>query len=305
MQVSQDQNQQLVQTQKIAPHLIQASELLQCSAMELAQTIEQEMMENPALECLDSATETTCADCGLGGIVCAHCPYNRQPEAQADPESGSQAEDAADAQVKAEPSDDADDTWSVDLAQLTILPLPDYSDTLRAGESRAANSADERFDPLMLASSSISLSDHLLSHLRSTAREPQDYRVAEYLVNCLDERGWLQIDENEAALELGITRDELSRGIGRLQACDPAGIGGRSLQECLLLELLQLQDEGRGNPLALLIVQKYWEGFVQRRLDLIARRAGKSVADVEEAARFIQAELTPDPASLFPRALGL
>ena len=50
MFVSQDQSQQITQTQKVAPHLIQASELLQCSSIELFQVVERELMENPALE---------------------------------------------------------------------------------------------------------------------------------------------------------------------------------------------------------------------------------------------------------------
>lgn len=301
MQVSQDQAQQIVQAQKIAPHLIQASELLQCSALELSQTIERELMENPALECLDTHSEG-CGECGIATVLCPHCPMNRRADTaaasslfKADPEAPESDDRFTPAETSAASPDD--DNWSAEesLANLGILPLPDYG--LR--EATITDPYGERFDPLSLASSSISLRDQLLSVLRSTAQDPADYRVAEFLVNSLDERGWLEIDEAEAMAQLGITRETLERAIRRLQACEPAGIGARDLHECLLLQLRQLHDDGHSNPLAHAIIEKYWEGFVQRRFDLIARRAGKTLDEVQEAVRFIQSELSPAPASRF------
>ena len=301
MQVSQDQSQQIAQTQKIAPHLIQASELLQCSSLELGQTIERELMENPALECIDTPSEG-CGDCGSAAVPCAHCPLNRRAEAaspaslfKTDPEAPDRDEQTSTPEITA--ASPEDDTWSAEesLANLALLPIPDYG--IRAGSGLDAQG--DRFDPLSLASSSVSLHDHLLSVLRSVADDPLDYKVGEYLVSCLDERGWLQIDDAEAMAELGIGADTLDRGIRRLQACEPAGIGARNLRECLLLQLRQLLDEGRGNALALAIVEKYWEGFIQRRFDLIARRAGKTSEEVSEAVRFIQTEITPTPSSRF------
>lgn len=300
MQVSQDQTQQVVQTQKIAPHLIQASELLQCSVLELGQTIERELMENPALECLDTPSEG-CADCGTSAVPCAHCPLNRRTEATAsaslfktDPEAPEREEHFSAPESNTRSPED--DSWSAEesLADLALLPMPDYG--IRAG---SLDSQSDRFDPLSLASSSVSLHDHLLSVLRSSAQDPLDYRVGEYLVNSLDDRGWLEIDEAEAMAELAIDRTILERGIRRLQACEPAGVGARNLRECLLLQLCQMQEEGRGHALAMAIVEKYWEGFIQHRFDLIARRAGKTVEEVHEAVRFIQAELSPAPASCF------
>jgi RNA polymerase sigma-54 factor len=301
MQVSHDQTQQIVQTQKIAPHLIQASELLQCSVLELGQTIERELMENPALECIDTPSEG-CAECGSTGVPCPHCPLNRRAETaspaslfKADPEAPERDEPLPAPELNA--ASPEDDAWSAEesLADLALLPMPDYG-------SRAGNSLDnhsERFDPLSLASSSVSLHDHLLSVLRSTAEDTLDYRVGEYLVNCLDERGWLQIEAAEAMADLRVGPEALERGIRRLQACDPAGVGARDLRECLLLQLRQLHDEGSGSAVAMAIVEKYWEGFIQRRFDLIARRAGKKPDEIQDAVRFIQTELSPAPASRF------
>lgn len=301
MQVSHEQSQQIVQTQKIAPHLIQASELLQCTSLELGQTIERELMENPALECVDIPSDG-CADCSNTAVPCANCPLNRRAEPasaaslfKTDPEAPERDDRFATPESQA--ASPEDDNWSPEesLADLALLPMPDYG--IRAGNS--ADAQGERFDPLSLASSSVSLHDHLLSVLRSSAQDTLDYRIGEYLVNCLDERGWLEVEDAEAMAELGIGAEALERGIRRLQACEPAGVGARNLRECLLLQLRQLQEEGRGHALALAILEKYWEGFIQHRFDLIGRRAGKTMDEVQEAVRFIQTELSPAPASRF------
>src|SRR5579862_8842722 len=179
MQVSQDQTQQIVQTQKIAPHLIQASELLQCSSLELTQTIERELMENPALESLDTPSEG-CADCGTAATPCPHCPYARREEAQtasalfqADPETrDANLGEAAGMEPNTTHPDD--DNWSAEesLANMALLSLSDLGPASRTSDGLAGDGYSDRFDPLSLASSSISLHDHLLSVLRSTAEDP-------------------------------------------------------------------------------------------------------------------------------------
>jgi DNA-directed RNA polymerase specialized sigma54-like protein len=75
MHATQEQAQQLTQTQKIAPHVIQASEILQCSSQELVQTIERELMENPALDNADAANDP-CSNCDLPPMLCVRCPQN-------------------------------------------------------------------------------------------------------------------------------------------------------------------------------------------------------------------------------------
>jgi RNA polymerase sigma-54 factor len=276
MQVSQEQAQGLLQSQKIAPHLIQASEILQCSNQELIQAIERELMENPALESSELTSEG-CLDCPKPIGLCSNCPRRGQLDA-----SFSTPTDPIQAQADQNTEQEATDTR-----------IDDYLDHTAAPDS------EEHFDPISLKPSSTNLRDHLLSGLRSMANAGPILSTAEYLVSCLDERGWLKFDETEVLAVLDIDNEILEKAIHLLQSCDPPGIGARNLRDCLLVQLKQFEAEGRGHPLATKLVDQYWESLAQRRYDVTARKLKTSREEIEDAVRFIQSELTPDPAGQY------
>ena len=153
--------------------------------------------------------------------------------------------------------------------------------------------------PSSIVLASGGLRDHLMSSLRSMAEVPKDVRIAEYLVNSLDERGWLKIDETDAIEVLDVTKEDLMRGIAHLQSCDPPGIGARSLQESVQIQLRSLDEDGAGNALLAIIVDKYWDELVQHKYPQIARHLRRPIDEVEAAVRFLQTEISPDPASQF------
>ncbi len=260
MQFRQDHSQRQSQSQRIAPHLIQANTLLQCSTAELIQMIEQEQRENPALD---------------------------------------EGEDDLELDIAPEPAEDKD----VDVErQATVdeLELARYEfDTVEPGTLPAG---DSDFDPLMMARAQTSLAETLLSFLRATSTAPDDIRIAEYLINGLDERGYLQIDEDEACAVLRVPCGAIQSGIARLQACDPPGIGARNLRECLLLQLCALREQSdleRYDAVAEQLVSAHWDALVQRRHARLARRLGVAPARLELAVLFIQRHLTPHPAAQY------
>jgi RNA polymerase sigma-54 factor len=309
MDTSQDQSQQLHQTQiqKIAPHLIQASEILQCTSVELRQTIERELMENPALESIEGSAADRCSDCELPAALCINCPYaaSRQDlndstsvvplsESPAEAKKSDDAADAAAIEAAAREDNEYEPDNDLEYDLGSLLALSDLGDPVAKEDA-----FDDAYDPLSLAPSLPSLRDHLLSRLRSMVSGETNYRVCEYLVNALDERGWLKIDRVEAMVALSITEEALDSVIAALQSCDPSGIGARDLQECLLLQLVQLDEEGSGNSLAKKIVEHHWELLTQRRFDHLIRRTGSNRPAVTEAVRFIQTELSPAPAGKY------
>jgi RNA polymerase sigma-54 factor len=91
----------------------------------------------------------------------------------------------------------------------------------------------------------------------------------------------------------------LENAVQLLQSCDPAGIGARDLRECLLLQLKQLESEGRGNTLATKLVDQHWDNLAQRKYDQTARKLKTTREDVETAVKYIQSELSPDPAGQY------
>lgn len=250
-------------------------------------------MENPALEA--ESNPDLCPGCPATKIGCPRCPFT----AQAVPsvaitgttfsEMVSEGPAVAPASESPEEADapDPSDHWG-----------PDAGSYYQDGQEQPGG-AEEPYDPLNYAATSTDLRQNLISLMRSMSTEPADVRLAEYLVACLDERGWLKLDEGEAIEELSITPDQLYAGIDRLQSCDPTGIGARDLQECLLLQLKQLNEDGKGNALLTILVEKHWLDVVQRRYAVLARRTGVTVDEVEAAIHFLQTELTPNPASMY------
>ena len=307
MQLRQENQQRQTQAQKLAPHLIQANTLLQCSTLELQQIIEQEQQENPALDMLDEGrevpAESGCRLCPGSRIgACAHCPFSRGSsdghfdDSDAGP---SLADSQAIAAARGEETPEEE--------RLAALAENEF------GQFSGEDGGSGDFDPLLLARTETSLGEQLLMHLRATAASPEESLIAEYLVDSLDERGYLQIDIDEACAVLQLPCSLIEAGITRLQDCDPPGIGARDLRECLLLQMRHLQEEQAHrdgsdaldtsgdlvfDALALQILSDHWDTLIQHRHALLARRLGVPHRRVEAAVSLIQT-LKPSPAASF------
>jgi len=298
VQLRQENIQGQAQVQKLAPHLIQANSLLQCSTMELQQAIEQEQQENPALELLSDGPDQGEGGCRLcpGSRVgaCAHCPFSHDSHPLSESGREGQGHD-----------DDAGPSLAEGLAALAARGEETAEDERRAARAETefgAGGEGGEFDPLLLARTQTSLAEQLLMHLRATSRTPEDILVAEYLVDCLNERGWLQVDVDEACAVLRLPCRLITQGIERLQACDPPGVGARDLRECLLLQMRHLREERDGgafDSVALALLSHHWPAFVQRRFVQIARKMDLPPQRIEAAADFITKKLKPNPAAGF------
>lgn len=270
--------------------------MLQCTNTELMQLIEKEQQENPALEGSDSLLESAggCALCPGGG-QCANCPYSRSNHTLDGPsrETQSDSEPTEQFTFMMGGSDDGGDDGSLNREIM-------LAKTTSGAESQ--NGASSDFDPIMLAQAPSSLRDQLLSHLRASAKSSAEAQILEFLVDSLDDRGYLQLNIDEACAVLHTTEREIEAGVAKLQACDPPGIGGRNLRECLLLQMQHLRDEDEDenlNPLAEIVVRDHWELLTQRRFPQLARRTDSSTAQIEGALEFIRQKLSPHPAAQF------
>lgn len=294
MQLRQESTQQQTQVQRIAPHLIHANALLQCTNTELLQMIEAEQQSNPALDGLELTTSSECPFCPYGGPQpCAACPYGRASHS------------LVDERPEASPSDDFQFMMggSDDQTDDSDLPIPqNLSLQSDLGGDNSLSGPPGDFDPVLLAPMPVSLAEQLLSHLKATAKDWVEAIVSEYLVDSLDEQGYLRIDVDEAVGVLRVTEADIGAGIQRLQGCDPPGIGARNLRECLLLQLEHLKETGEDkafDPVAHAMVRDHWEQFVQRRYPQIARRLSVNIDRLERAVTYVQTQLTPHPASQF------
>lgn len=242
----------------VSPSLIEANYILSLSQQELQQVIEQEMAGNPALEMDD---RPTCPTCGgvLDGTWCSTC--------------------LMDVRVRAEES--TYDTWE-DFPEQAITSV-------------ASGQDDSDFDPMTLVASSESLLEQILSDVR-TVLDDRGAAIAEYLLESLDERGFLTHTLDEVSDLTGIDEDELQAVLDVIRDVAPVGVGAHDLRECLLLQTSYLLMTGYEVPAATVpIIDKALGEFGAHKYGQIARDLGITIEEIEDARDFIREHLNPFP----------
>ena len=149
-----------------------------------------------------------------------------------------------------------------------------------------------------------SFSDRLNDQLISRHLTDRQRLIANELIGTLDEAGYLSRDldlvTNDLAFRQGIdaTREEVLAVLRIIQSLEPAGIGARNLQECLLLQLERKNSENpeASESLALEIVRDYFDDFANHRYERICAALGISQEQLDEAAAVIR-RLNPKPGS--------
>jgi RNA polymerase sigma-54 factor len=244
----------------MTPRLQQALKLLQMPSLELSQHIEQELLANPLLE-LDEETQESTPE--------SPSAENSQEEAPTEAASPDETEFKADEDVNW--SDYFDDGF-------------EYADGARAEREDA-----EFFERTPVGRTT--LLDGLTEQLHLLDLDSETLRIAEYLLGCLDDSGFLGAPLADVAAELGTSVESVETALARVQELEPPGVGARNLPECLLIQLRQL---GREDSLAGRIVAGHFEAFKQKQYQDIARALKVSTSDIQEAAREI-AGLNPRP----------
>ncbi|WP_309692121.1 RNA polymerase factor sigma-54 [Armatimonas sp.] len=153
-------------------------------------------------------------------------------------------------------------------------------------------------DPFDRVASNTSLREHLRSQVGHAKGEVAE-EILRYLIENVDDRGYLIADTNEIAERFQLARSRVEEAVKALQTMDPAGVGARDLHECLLLQMEYLELTGEGHALSKKILLRCWDELVARRDDRIASRLKASVSEVNRALRFLQQALTPYPGALF------
>jgi RNA polymerase sigma-54 factor len=199
----------------LTPQLQQSIRLLQLSTMDLNQEIENFLVDNPLLERVDVNHE-------IPLVIPLAGP-------------------GQDATVKeSEPASDENDFSEASQAETT-----DWDSSSDWGSEGSGNGAkrddDDEFGGADLQAVAESLHQHLLNQINLTQLSDRDKHVVEMLIGNLNEDGYLtqSLEELHSALppELELELEDLQIALQHLQHLDPAGIGARSLSECLLLQL--------------------------------------------------------------------
>jgi RNA polymerase sigma-54 factor len=260
MAIQQKLHTKLVQKLILTPSLQQAIKLLPMSTLELADLLNQEMVENPLLE--EVPTEEL------------------QPA-----EQQQQQEKAADQQPadKGDPWDDADYEYF-------------FGDYLDDGYRSRTPSEVKELPPIEnTLSTAASLSDHLLWQLSLQTDDDRLKEIGAAIIGNLDDDGYLVASVEEIAAMGEWPVADVERALQHVQTFDPIGVAARDLQECLWLQIRHLGLEGTPTEK---IVTEHLRLLQNHQVPEIARKLGISLDDLKEHVEIIR-NLDPKPGSRY------
>ena len=246
--------------QKLSPQQIQLIRLLELPAIELEERIKHELEDNPALE---------------------------------------EGKDIAD---DFERTDDegVDDITTNETD--TDLSLGDYmsEDDIPDYKLREISEKTDRKEDIPFSVSQ-SLNEYLLQQLGLRDLPEKEMKIAEYIIGNIDDDGYLRRELSAIADDLvfqagqDVNEKEIEEVLTIIQDFDPAGVGARNLQECLLLQL-DRKESTPGVEMAIHILTEYFEEFTRKHYDKIMRGLNISEGTLKKAIHEIIA-LDPKPCS--------
>lgn len=136
------------------------------------------------------------------------------------------------------------------------------------------------------------LAEYLRMQLYTKKISPRRQKIGKYLIECLEESGYLKMDMDELAKGIGLSKEELEREIRFMQTLEPCGVFARDLKECLLL---QVQGEEQTQRQARLLIEKYLDEIAQNKIPQISKQTGLTTAEITKTIRYIKEELEPVP----------
>jgi RNA polymerase sigma-54 factor len=218
-------------------------------------------------------------------------------------ELNAQIQEALEANVMLEQEEpaaaDTPDTQNEDDAP-EVLQGEEF-DTSNWDDTRPSDSsAGNDFQPEYADHSSESLKEHLLWQIDTEDFSPREVVIAQALVDCINDDGYLtdSLENIAQALpqEAGFSTAEIEMVLSKLQTLDPIGVGARDLAECVRLQLQQLDPTEPGVTLALRIAKSALERVADNELAMLRRELGVSETDLDDALTLIRA-CHPKPGS--------
>jgi len=132
--------------------------------------------------------------------------------------------------------------------------------------------------------------DYLFDQLKLMNLTPVEVLVANEIIWNLDERGYFGVPIENIAYSQSVSIEQAARVLKQLQQMDPPGIAARNLQECLLIQLKQMENTGD----SILIIREYFDDFANRRFQRIVKGLGWSKDRIQAVQDTVQ-KLNPKP----------
>jgi RNA polymerase sigma-54 factor len=250
--------------QKLSPQQIQMIKLLEVPTLQIEQRIKKELEENPALE-----------------------------EGEEDEEIPAESDDGE----EFEEDDKDQEEFTLD-DYIEEDEIPEY----RLQTNNYSKDDDKRAEIPFSAGSSFH--EHLESQLGLRDLTDKQKILGEFIIGNIDEDGYLRrelvniVDDLAFLQNMTTTVEELEAVLEIIQDLEPAGVGARSLKECLLLQLEKKDHSQPSMKLAYSIIDLQFEEFSKRHYDKIIARLGISENELKSAIDEVL-KLNPKPGGVY------
>ncbi|KAF5033425.1 RNA polymerase sigma-54 factor [anaerobic digester metagenome] len=250
----------LSQTQKLimTPELRQAIQILQFNNVELMEFIYKQLEVNPFLESVDNKVQESSSD--------ERAEYEKSD------------------------FDKSDNKDEIDWKEITEK----YDDLSYKAYEKTADS-DEKQTFESYTSKKMSLKDHLMVQLGVSVKTNKEKRIGEFIIESLDNKGYLGCSIQDISLLLNEDVVEVERVLRLIQTFDPVGVGARNLSECLMI---QLKEKGIQDKNAYIIAEQYLEEIATNKIQKIAKDLRITVSRVQSICDIIKM-LEPKPSRGF------
>ncbi|MBP7098124.1 MAG: RNA polymerase factor sigma-54 [Prevotella sp.] len=281
----QTQEQKLAQVMRLSQQQMLQVHLLEMPLTELEENINTELDDNPALEIEDNEMGLTDGEDNFADGDDDSSDFDLQTEKE-------ERRDALDAALESIGGDDA-------------MPQTIFS-----------NNKDNADYEEIVYGDTTSFYDRLKEQMDMMPLNSEQHEVMEYLIGSLDDDGLLRKDLDTISDELAIyhnidvTADEINDILKMLQSMDPAGIGARSLQECLLLQVERMrEDDKTSRNIRLLDAMKtvfndYFDEFTKKHWDKIQTQMMLNDTQIDTLRKEIR-KLNPKPGAALGETEGI
>lgn len=271
----QEQQQKLVQQQRLTQQQMMVVKMLEMPGAEMAERVQTELLDNPALERADDGDEPVHADM-----------ENTEPTDA----------DNFDEQTEREEREDA--------LENALAQMGDNDDDIAPADP--FDHRPQATAPTLYEADTPSFFDHLMEQMGEVTLTEQERNIMEYIIGSIEDDGWLHKDIDTICDELAIynnidvAESEIERVLAIVQTFDPPGVGARSLQECLLLQI-DRRDPSPITQLMRSVVKDHFTAFTHKHWDKIGQELQLTDTQVQ-TLRTELGKLNPKPGSAYGSA---
>ncbi len=260
------QTMNLSQSLVITPQLQQAIKLLQMSRLELESQVRNELEENPILEEAEVLREED-------------FERTKEAEAQVDNHNEVSADSPSERTEQQDPQKIDEFEWESYLEIQHKMPR----------EASHGNEEIMNYENVIKATQT--LHDHLYWQVKMVGFSREEELMADALISYIDDDGYLKTPLAQIAEEEKFSLEELEDTLSLIHEFDPAGVGARSLKECLLIQAKHLEEDTHD---LVQLINNHLKDLEKKNYEAIARALNKPMEEVVEMSKIIYS-MDPKP----------